>query len=107
MRTIVTDFTANPSNELVNQFDAAQNDAFLSLGDIRRSSLTMRDDSIETLRSQLIMLKTNFEKLVAEQYVLGFTRRMGYAGSCSRPATMWRRTSARRWSGSTKAKPAS
>ena len=73
MRTIVTDFTANPSNDLVNQFDAAQNDAFLSLGEIRKSSLTMRDDLIETLRSQLITLKTNFEKLVAEQYVLGFT----------------------------------
>jgi methyl-accepting chemotaxis protein len=77
MRTIVTDFTANPSNQLVNQFDAAQNDAFLSLADIRKSSLTMRDDSIETLRSQLITLKTNFEKLVAEQYVLGFTAEDG------------------------------
>jgi methyl-accepting chemotaxis protein len=72
MRIAVKDFSAAPSDSRIKAFDSAQADALRSLDKIESSAGAMRAESIASLRSQVIGLKTNFDQLVSEQKILGY-----------------------------------
>jgi methyl-accepting chemotaxis protein len=72
MRISVKDFVAEPKARMIDDFDQAQATALKSLDQITGSGAAVREDAIASLRKQLAGLKINFDKLVAEQKVLGF-----------------------------------
>jgi methyl-accepting chemotaxis protein len=73
MRIAVKDFSAHPRADLIQSFDASQISADKSLDAIETQMHGMRGDDIKLLRSELATLKQNFDKLVGEQRLLGFT----------------------------------
>src|SRR5690349_23287129 len=72
MRIAVKDFVVEPKTKLVDDFDNALASALKSLDRIQNSGAAMRGDAITTMRQQLAGLKLNFDKLVAEQKIIGF-----------------------------------
>jgi methyl-accepting chemotaxis protein len=72
MRIAVKDFGVKPHGTLIDIFKQSQDEANKSLDVIQRSLGNMRADDITTLRNSLAELKVNFDKLVAEQRLLGF-----------------------------------
>ncbi|HYC18196.1 MAG TPA: HAMP domain-containing methyl-accepting chemotaxis protein [Pseudolabrys sp.] len=80
MRIAVKDFSASPHGALVDMFEQSQNRANQSLDKIEASVSSMRNDDINALRTELGVLKKNFEALVAEQRTLGFSDMEGLRG---------------------------
>jgi len=76
----VKDFSASPHGALVDMFEQSQNRANQSLDKIEASVSSMRNDDINALRTELGVLKKNFEALVAEQRTLGFSDMEGLRG---------------------------
>jgi methyl-accepting chemotaxis protein len=72
MRIAAKDFTVAPHGTQIDAFAASQQQAAKSLDAIEHSDAGMRADDIALLRQQLSQLKRNFDKLVAEQRILGF-----------------------------------
>jgi len=72
MRIAAKDFTVAPQDSLIDAFTISQDQAAKNLDLIERSVGSMRKDDIAGLRKQLTELKSNFDKLVAEQRILGF-----------------------------------
>ncbi|MGA8999410.1 MAG: hypothetical protein WB463_16175, partial [Pseudolabrys sp.] len=80
MRIAVKDFTASPHGALVDIFEQSQNQANRSLDIIEASVSNMSGDDIKALRAELGVLKKNFDALVAEQRILGFSDIEGLRG---------------------------
>ncbi|HEY9452256.1 MAG TPA: methyl-accepting chemotaxis protein [Bradyrhizobium sp.] len=72
MRIAVKDFSVRPHGTLIDLFAQSQNEADKSLKIIQRSIGGSHASDITALRDTLAELKTNFDKLVAEQRQLGF-----------------------------------
>ncbi len=77
MRIAAKDFTVSPHGTLIDAFAQSQEDANHNLERIRNSIGNMRAQNIATLRQALSQLKDNFDKLVAEQRLLGFDENDG------------------------------
>jgi methyl-accepting chemotaxis protein len=73
MRIAVKDFVVKPETSQIEGFDQGLASAFKSLDNIVHSGTAVREDVIDGLRKQLAGLKKNFDQLVAEQKMLGFT----------------------------------
>jgi len=80
MRITLKDFTAAPSDQLIQTFDQAQRLAQTNLDTIAASVDSDRLKSIDSLRQRVAILKANFDKLVAVQRALGFTEAQGLRG---------------------------
>jgi len=77
MRIAAKDFTVNPHGTLIDAFVQSQQLANASLDAIESSGARVDASDIKALRQSLRGLKENFDKLVAEQSILGFTEREG------------------------------
>jgi len=81
MRIAVKDFTASPSDELVQAFGDAQILALQSLGIIEIGIDQKHHDSIITLRKEVTELNRSFGDMVSAQRDLGFDEGHGLRGS--------------------------
>jgi methyl-accepting chemotaxis protein len=81
MRISAKDFSASPHNALVDVFEASQSRANQSLDAIEASVSGKRDHEITALRTELAALKKNFDELVTEQRMLGFSDIEGLRGA--------------------------
>jgi methyl-accepting chemotaxis protein len=79
MRIAAKDFVASPHGTQVNAFNESRSTAIHSLDTIE-AAVTMRNEDISALRTELDGLKKNFDKLVAEQKTLGFSDGEGLRG---------------------------
>ena len=77
LRIIVKDFTASPSDNLVVSFDQAHARAVESLDTIAASIDHRQAGNIESLRKDLVGLRSTFNDLVHQQNVLGFDENSG------------------------------
>jgi methyl-accepting chemotaxis protein len=80
MRITVKDFSATPSDQLIDAFDQAYRVAQSSLAKVAASVDSDRSKSIVALRGRVAILKSNFDKLVAVQRAFGFTDTQGLRG---------------------------
>ena len=80
MRITLKDFTAAPSDDLIQAFGQAQQIAMKSLATVASSVDSDRRKSIVALRHRVETLKTNFDNLVAVQRTLGFGESDGLRG---------------------------
>jgi len=76
MRIAAKDFVVQPRT-LIDAFGQSQTLANRSLDRIAAAMDGRRADEINALRGQLVKLKSNFDKLAAEQRMLGFSDREG------------------------------
>jgi methyl-accepting chemotaxis protein len=84
MRIAVKDFTATPSDELVESYDRANLLAAQSLDTIERTMDRQNAETIATLRKKIADLKGQFTDLVREQRTLGFDENSGLRGNLRR-----------------------
>ncbi len=73
MRIAVKDFSATPRNDFVNAFQMADFRARKALGAIGGSADSDRANDVNILLTQLSDIKKNFELMVDEQRIVGFT----------------------------------
>ena len=76
MRIAVKDFTERP-HTLIDLFGQSQQLANNSLDIIEASSVNVRADDIKALRKKLGVLKANFDQMVAQQRILGYSESEG------------------------------
>jgi methyl-accepting chemotaxis protein len=81
MQITVKDFGANPSNNLVVNFEQAHALALQSLDTIAASIDRRHADSIVGLRKDIMALRDNFVELVREQESLGLDETKGLRGN--------------------------
>jgi methyl-accepting chemotaxis protein len=77
MRVITKDFAAAPSKELVADFERAHGAALTNLNALAHSIEGPGAENIERLRKDLASLLENFQALVREQAMLGYTDASG------------------------------
>jgi len=80
MRITLKDFTTAPSDDLITAFQLAQKIAAQSLGTVAFSVDKDQRADIATLQQRVVVLKSNFDKLVAVQHTLGFREIDGLRG---------------------------
>ncbi len=84
MRIIVKDFSANPSDNLVLSFAQSHAAASQSLDVIAGSIDPLHLENIESLRMDVMGLRSTFTELVQEQKTLGFEEKSGLRGNLSK-----------------------
>ena len=77
VRLVVKDFSANPSDNLVVNFDEAHAHAVQNLDTIAASIDMEHAENIESLRKDIAGLRTNFADLVRDQKILGYDETTG------------------------------
>ena len=77
LRIIVKDFSANPSDNLVMNFEQAHAIALQSLDSIAASIDRRHAENIVALRKDVMALRDTFTELVREQKTLGFDEKSG------------------------------
>ena len=86
MRARTRDFAASPSQDLIKQFEAAHAAALGSL-DVIDDAISERErQGISSLKSQLDEISAQFNALVKNQTILGFTEREGTRDRMNRAA---------------------